>query len=126
MDTTTQPLASIGIDIGKEVFHVVGFGTDGKIAFRRKIKRLALIETFRRLPPSVVGMEACLSAHFVSRALRQLGQGCDCNGACHPLRFIKQTTWEDRPWKSKPSGISASAPRTSTTGSRLPLQPWAC
>jgi transposase len=39
MDTTTLPLASIGIDIGKEVFHVVGFGTDGKIAFRRKIKR---------------------------------------------------------------------------------------
>ena len=49
---TTAPLASIGIDIGKEVFHVVGFGADGKIAFRRKIKRLALIETFRRLPPS--------------------------------------------------------------------------
>lgn len=65
MDTTT-PLASIGIDIGKEVFHVVGFVTDGKIAFRRKIKRLALVETFRRLPPSVVGMEACLSAHFAA------------------------------------------------------------
>ena len=68
MDTTARPLSSIGIDIGKEVFHVVGFSTDGKIAFRRKIKRLALVETFRRLPPSVVGMEACLSAHFVSRA----------------------------------------------------------
>jgi transposase len=62
MDTTTSPLASIGIDIGKEVFHLVGFGTDGKIAFRRKIKRLALIETFKKLPPCVVGMEACLSA----------------------------------------------------------------
>ena len=67
MDTTTQPLASIGIDIGKEVFHVVGFGTDGKIAFRRKIKRLALVETFKKLPPSVVGREACLSAHFAAR-----------------------------------------------------------
>jgi hypothetical protein len=44
----TTPLASIGIDIGKEVFHVVGFGTDGKIAFRRKIKRLALVETFKQ------------------------------------------------------------------------------
>ena len=42
MDTITSPLASIGIDIGKEVFHIVGFSTDGKIAFRRKIKRLAL------------------------------------------------------------------------------------
>ena len=47
MDTTARPLSSIGIDIGKEVFHVVGFSTDGKIAFRRKIKRLALVETFR-------------------------------------------------------------------------------
>jgi hypothetical protein len=34
MDTTSH-LASIGIDIGKEVFHIVGFSTDGKIAFRR-------------------------------------------------------------------------------------------
>ena len=54
MDTITSPLASIGIDIGKEVFHIVGFGTDGKIAFRRKIKRLALTETFKKLPPCVV------------------------------------------------------------------------
>jgi transposase len=73
MDTSTPSLASIGVDIGKEVFHIVGFGTDGKIAFRCKIKRLALTETFKKLPPCVVGMEACLSAHFVSRALRQLG-----------------------------------------------------
>ena len=62
MDTTIPPLASIGIDIGKEVFHIVGFSTDGKIAFRRKVKRLAFIEAFKKLPPSVVGMEACLSA----------------------------------------------------------------
>jgi hypothetical protein len=61
MDTTTPPFAPIGIDIGKEIFHIVGFGTDGKIAFRRKIKRLALTETFKKLPPCVVGMEACLS-----------------------------------------------------------------
>jgi transposase len=54
---TITPLASIGIDIGKEVFHVVGFDADGKIAFRRKIKRLAVLETFKQLPPSIVGME---------------------------------------------------------------------
>ena len=35
--TTTPALASIGIGIGKEVFHVVGFEADGKIAFRRKL-----------------------------------------------------------------------------------------
>jgi transposase len=89
MNTTTQPLASIGIDIGKEVFHVVGFGTDGKVAFRRKIKRLALVETFRQLPPSVVGMEACLSAHFVSRALRQLGHQPRIIPAIYVKPFVK-------------------------------------
>lgn len=73
MEPTSPQLASIGIDIGKDVFHLIGFGIDGKIAFRRQIKRLALVETFKRLPPCVVGMEACLSAHFVSRALRRLG-----------------------------------------------------
>lgn len=89
---TTFPhtsLASIGIDIGKEVFHVVGFGTDGRIAFRRKIKRLALVETFRKLPPCIVGMEACLSAHFVSRALRQLGHTPRIIPAIYVKPFLK-------------------------------------
>jgi transposase len=66
-------LASIGIDIGKDVFHLVGFDADGKIVLGGKIKRLSLVSTFSALPPCVVGMEACLSAHFVSRTLRNLG-----------------------------------------------------
>jgi hypothetical protein len=89
MDTTVAPLASIGVDIGKEVFHLVGFGTDGKIAFRRKIKRLALIETFRKLSPCIVGMEACLSAHFVSRALRKLGHEPRIIPAIYVKPFVK-------------------------------------
>jgi transposase len=89
MDTKTLPLSSIGIDIGKEVFHIVGFGTDGKIAFRRKIKRLALVETFKKLPPCVVGMEACLSAHFVSRVLRQPGHEPRIIPAIYVKPFVK-------------------------------------
>ena len=71
--TESQAFSSIGIDIGKDVFHLVGFDTDGKIVLRRKIKRLALIKTFEAFPRCIVGMEACLSAHFVSRTLRKLG-----------------------------------------------------
>jgi len=66
-------LASVGIDIGKEVFHLVGFDLEGKIVLRRKIRRLALVNELEKLPPCIVGMEACLSAHFVSRTLRKLG-----------------------------------------------------
>ena len=57
-DTTS--LAVIGVDIGKEVFHLVGLGADGKIAFRRKIRRLALKDAFEQLPPCIVGIEARL------------------------------------------------------------------
>lgn len=66
-------LTSIGIDIGKNVFHIVGFDPEGRIALRRKIKRLVLVNEFKKLPRCIVGMEACLSAHFVSRTLRALG-----------------------------------------------------
>ena len=68
MDQRSEVIATaptvIGIDIGKEVFHLVGFDAHGKVVYRRKIKRLALADTFRKLEPCIVGMEACLSAHF--------------------------------------------------------------
>ena len=107
MDTTVAPLASIGIDIGKDVFHLVGFGTDGKIAFRRKIKRLTLTETFKKLPPCIVGMEACLSAHFVSRALRQLGHEPRIIPAMYVKPFVKgqKNDYNDA------EAISEAAPR---------------
>src|SRR3954447_12843203 len=77
MDQTSQTpptdLAVIGIGIDKDVFHLVGLGRDGKVVLRRKIRRLALTDIFKKLPPCLVGMEACLSAHFVSRTLRALG-----------------------------------------------------
>ncbi len=70
---TIPVLASVGIDIGKDVFHLVGFDRDGRLVLRRKIRRLALVKEFAKLPRCIVGMEACLSAHFVSRTLRKLG-----------------------------------------------------
>ncbi len=61
-----------GIDIGKDVFHI-GFDAAGRIVLRKKFKRLALESELAKLAPSTVGLEACLSAHFVSRTLRRLG-----------------------------------------------------
>jgi transposase len=70
---TPAELSVVGIDIGKDVFHIVGFSGDGRIVLRRKIRRLALTAAFEKLPRCIVGLEACLSAHFVSRMLRKLG-----------------------------------------------------
>jgi transposase len=85
----TPVLMTIGIDIGKDVFHLVGFDADGKIGLRRKIKRLALAETFEKLPPCVVRMEACLSAHFVSRTLRAFGHEPRIIPAIYVKPFVK-------------------------------------
>src|SRR6201987_4565098 len=88
-ESKTAPLAVIGVDIGKEVFHLVGLGIDGKTAFRRKIKRLGLTDAFEKLPPCIVGMEACLSAHFVSRTLRALGHEPRIIPAIYVKPFVK-------------------------------------
>ena len=85
----TPALSSIGIDIGKDVFHLVGFSLEGKLVLRKKIKRLALVSEFEKLPPCIVGMEACLSAHFVSRTLRKLGHQPRIIPAIYVKPFVK-------------------------------------
>jgi transposase len=85
----TLTLTCVGIDIGKDVFHLVGFDPDGQIVLRRKIKRLALVSEFKKLPACIVGMEACLSAHFVSRTLRQLGHQPRIIPAKYTKPFVK-------------------------------------
>jgi len=82
-------LSVIGVDIGKDVFHLVGFDADGKIVVRKKIRRLALVPTFEKLPRCLVGMEACLSAHFVSRTLRKLGFKPRIIPAMYVVPFVK-------------------------------------
>ena len=82
-------LSSIGIDIGKDVFHLVGFDPAGKIVLRRKIKRLALVGELMKLPPCIIGMEACLSAHFVSRTARKLGHEPRIIPAIYVKPFLK-------------------------------------
>ena len=64
-ETRSEELANlsvIGVDIGKYIFHLVGFDNSGKRVLRLKIGRLALPQVFDKLPRCVVGMEACLSA----------------------------------------------------------------
>lgn len=68
-----EDLAVVGIDIGKDTFHLVGFDRRGQLVVRQQFRRQALIAVFDGLPRCIVGMEACLSAHFVSRTLRGMG-----------------------------------------------------
>ena len=70
----------IGIDIGKNSFHVVGLDRRGAIALRQKWSRGQVETRFANLPPCLIGMEACVGAHHLSRRLKSLGH--DARGAC--------------------------------------------
>ena len=65
--------------------HFVGFDDDGTLVLRKKIKRLALVATFEKFPRCIIGMEACMSAHFVSWTLRKLG----FQPRIIPAKFVK-------------------------------------
>ena len=64
---------TIGLDIAKSVFQVHGVDVEGAVVIRKRVSRAKVLEFFSTLPPSVVGIEACPSAHHWSRQLQALG-----------------------------------------------------
>ncbi len=68
MDITT-----IGFDLAKTVFQVHGADAKGRPVLRRKLRRGKVLAFFAGLPSCLVGMEACVSAHYWARKLQALG-----------------------------------------------------
>src|SRR3990170_3180242 len=66
-------IAVIGIDIGKNSFHVAGHDKRGSIVLRQKWSRGQIEARLANLRPCLVGMEACVGAHHLSRKLEALG-----------------------------------------------------
>src|SRR6201989_120113 len=66
-------IAVIGIDIGKNSFHIVGQNQRGAIVLRQKWSRGQVEARLANLPPCRTGMEACVGAHHLSRTLKALG-----------------------------------------------------
>jgi transposase len=68
-----QTITTIGLDIAKSVFQVHGVDAVGQVVIRRQLKRRQVQTFFERLPPCLVGIEACASSHYWSRQLQALG-----------------------------------------------------
>ena len=66
-------ITAIGIDIGKNWFHVIGLDGRGSIALRQKWLRAQVETRLANMPACLIGMEACVGAHHLSRRLRLLG-----------------------------------------------------
>ncbi len=68
-----QTITTIGLDIAKSVFQVHGIDAEGNVIIRRQLKRRYVLPFFQKLPPCLVGIEACASSHYWSRELQTLG-----------------------------------------------------
>ncbi len=69
----TAKIATIGLDLAKTVFQVHGADGDGLPVVRKKLRRGQVLEFFASVPPCLVGLEACASAHYWARELQALG-----------------------------------------------------
>jgi len=69
----TAAVATLGIDIAKNVFHLIGLNERGAITLRQRLSRRQLEARLTTMSPCLVGMEACVGAHHLGRQLRALG-----------------------------------------------------
>jgi transposase len=83
--TASTQIAVIGIDIGKNSFHVVGHDKRGSIVLRQKWSRGQIEARLVNLPPCLIGMEACVGAHHLSRRLRALGH----DARLMPAKYVR-------------------------------------
>ena len=66
-------VTTIGLDLAKHVFQVHGVNAEGRPVLRKRLRRSEVATFFAALPPCLVGMEACATAHHWARELRRLG-----------------------------------------------------
>jgi transposase len=66
-------VTTIGLDIAKNVFQVHGIDVAEKVVVRKQLRRSQVLGFFEALPPCLVGMEACATAHYWARELTKLG-----------------------------------------------------
>jgi transposase len=78
-------IAVVGIDIGKNSFHVVGLDQRGAIVLRQKWSRSQVEARFANMPSCLIGMEACVGAHHLSRRLKALGH----DARLMPARYVR-------------------------------------
>lgn len=78
-------LHTLGIDLGKTVFHVVGLNRQGEVVVRKKFSRTQLLQFTANLKVDLIGMEACGGSHFLGRALREQSH----EGRLIPAQYVK-------------------------------------
>src|ERR1700745_2918434 len=85
-----QTVTTIGLDIAKSVFQVHGVDAAGNVIVRRQLKRRYVLPFFQKLPPCLIGIEACASSHHWSRELGALGHTVRLMPAAYVKPYVKR------------------------------------
>src|SRR5436309_7029829 len=85
-----QTITTIGLDIAKSVFQVHGVDAAGQVVVRRQLKRRYVLSFFQKLPPCLVGIEACASAHHWARELQALGHTAKLMPPAYVKPYVKR------------------------------------
>ena len=118
--TLNAGIAVIGIDIGKNSFHVVGLDRRGAIVLRQKWSRGQVASRLATMPRCLIGMEACVGAHHLSRKLISLGH----DAGLMPAKFcvVRRSDLETKKLFAHPS-IHLPEHQSSDAALTLGLQP---
>ena len=68
-----ETIATVGLDLAKSIFQIHAIDAHGGVVARRALRRANLLDFFRKIPPCLVGMEACATAHFWAREIQACG-----------------------------------------------------
>ena len=85
-----QAITTIGLDIAKSVFQVHGVDAAGQVILRRQLNRRYVLAFFQKLPPCLVGIEACASSHHWSRELQALGHTVRLMAPAYVNPYVKR------------------------------------
>ena len=84
-------VSTIGLDIAKAVFQVHGVDGSGTVVIRKRVSRVKMLEFFSDLPPCLVGIEACPSAHHWGRQLQLLGHTVKLMPPSYVKAYLKRS-----------------------------------
>jgi transposase len=82
---------TIGVDLAKTVFQVHSVDANGNVVIRHRLRRGQVVEVFRKLPPCLIGMEACATAHHWARELTGLGHTVRLMPASYVKAYVKRS-----------------------------------
>jgi len=85
-----KQITIVGLDLAKQVFQVHGVGPDGTAVVKRQLRRSEVLAYFGKLPPCLIGMEACGGAHYWAREISALGHEVRLMPPCYVKAYLKR------------------------------------